>query len=486
MKHFLKTLLVLGWPIAVQHGFITALNLLDILMVGQLGEVEIGAVALGNQLFFLVMLFLFGVGSGSAVFVAQFWGKGDYAGIRSSFGLAMFVAIPGSLLAGLSVLIFPDLILRLFTTDERVIALGIDYVRIVSPSYLFMAITVVTGAALRGTGEVRMPLKMTVIALGLNAVLNYVFIFGPGPLPALGVAGAALGTTLARGLEAVLLIGGTIRSRHPMVGPARDYINLTKSFVRRFIRITLPVVLNEIAWSTGVTMYILVYARMGTPELAASNIAETVTRLVFVVFMGSGGAAAVMLGNQIGAGDLEGAQRDARRFAWYAPLAGIVMGVLLAAASPLVPLLYQVSEEVRLMVTRMLLITAAVVPVKSLNLHAIVGILRSGGDTRYALVSEATMLWGIGVPLAFVSGLVLRLPIHLVLLVTQSEEIGKFVLVLRRTLSGKWINRVTEPEAEPAAAAQWAEDGIHGTLADTGDVLPLGGYLKRENSDATD
>lgn len=476
-KPFFKTLFTIGWPIAVQHGFITALNLLDILMVGQLGEVEIGAVALGNQLFFLVMLFLFGVGSGSAVFVAQYWGQRDVRGIRRSYGFAMLVALPGSLLAAIGVLIYPDLVLRFFTEDESVIALGVDYVRIVSPSYLFMAITVVTGAALRGTGEVRLPLRMTVIALGLNAVLNYALIFGPLFFPALGVNGAAIGTTLSRGLEAVLLIAGMIKLGHPMVGRLRDYINLDKLFAARFVRVTLPVVLNEIVWSFGVTMYTVVYARMGTPELAASNIAETVIRLVFVIFMGSAGAAAVMIGNTIGAGRTEEAERDARRFMILAPLGGIVMGLVLAAISPLVPLLYQVSPDVRLMVTRMLLVLAVVVPVKSSNLHAIVGMLRGGGDTRFALISESAMLWGIGVPVAAFVGLVLGAPIWVVLLSAQGEEIGKTVLTARRLLSRRWIHRVTDDAVESVtlAGVNAAEDGLHGTIADTGDVLPVRG-----------
>ncbi len=446
-KPFFTTLLAIGWPIAVQHGFITALNMLDILMVGQLGEVEIGAVAIGNQIFFLVMLFLFGVGSGSAVFVAQYWGRRDTPGIRKSYGLAMFVAIPGSLLAGAFVVVFPDVVLRFFTEDESVIALGVDYVRVASPSYLFMAITVVTGAALRGTGEVRLPLRMTVIALAINALLNYVFIFGPGPFPALGVIGAALGTSLARGLEAVLLIGGMRRRAHPMVGRFRDYTNVDTDFVARFVKVTMPVVVNEIVWSMGVTMYTVIYARMGTPELAASNIAETVIRMTFVIFMGSAGAAAVMIGNTIGEGDIPRAERDARRFMLLAPTGGILMGLVLASISPLVPLMYQVSPEVRSMVTRMLLVVAVVVPVKSFNLHAIVGMLRGGGDTRYALYSEAAMLWGIGVPIAAFVGLVVGSPIYLVLLAAQGEEIGKTVLTFRRLVSYRWIHRVTdEPE----------------------------------------
>jgi len=239
----------------------------------------------------------------------------------------------------------------------------------------------------------------------------------------------------------------------------------------------MPVVLNEIVWSFGVTMYTVVYARMGTPELAASNIAETVIRLVFVVFMGSAGAAAVMIGNTIGAGRSEEAERDARRFMILAPLGGVVMGLALALISPVVPLLYQVSPEVRLMVTRMLLVLAVVVPVKSSNLHAIVGMLRGGGDTRYALVSESAMLWGIGVPVAAFVGLVLGAPLWVVLLSAQGEEIGKTVLTARRLLSRRWIHRVTDDPAEAVqlAGVNAAEDGLHGTIADTGDVLPVYG-----------
>ncbi len=449
---FFATLFTVGWPIALQHGFVTALNLLDTLMVGQLGEVQIGSVALGNQLFFLVMLFLFGIGSGSAVFVAQYWGKRDIPGIRRSLGLSMRIAIPGSLIAATIVTAAPRVLLGLFTADEAVIGLGIGYVRMVAPSYLFTALTIVLGSALRATGEVRLPLRMTVIALGMNALLNYVLIFGVGPIPALGVFGAAVGTTVSRGLEAFLLITAMVKRKHPLVGPLRDYLTSTRALTKRFFTVTSPVVMNEILWSGGMTMYTLVYARMGTAELAASNIAETVIRLTFVVFMGSAGAAAVILGNDIGAGNLGKASRDARRFIVLAPIAGIGFGLLLAAVSPFVPLMYQVSESVRTDVTRMLLVIACVVPIKSLNLHGVVGIMRSGGDTTFAMVTEGSMLWGIGVPLAAVTGLVLGWPIYFVLAATQVEEIGKFLLMIRRILTGRWIHRVTEHDEEPIDA----------------------------------
>lgn len=441
---FFTTLFTIGWPIALQHGFVTALNLLDTLMVGQLGELQIGSVALGNQLFFLVMLFLFGIGSGSAVFVAQYWGKRDIPGIRRSLGLAMLIAIPGSLIAAAVVTVAPRFLLGLFTTDAEVIRLGIGYVRMVAPSYLFTALTVVLGSALRATGEVQLPLRMTVIALGLNAILNYMLIFGVGFFPELGVFGAAVGTTVSRGLEAVLLIAAMVKRKHPLIGPLREYLLTTRALTKRFFKVTSPVVMNEILWSGGMTMYTLVYARMGTAELAASNIAETVIRLTFVVFMGSAGAAAVILGNDIGAGNIGKASRDARRFIVLAPLAGIAFGILLAAASPLVPLLYQVSESVRTDVTRMLLVIACVVPVKSLNLHGVVGIMRSGGDTRFAMLTEGSMLWGIGVPIAAFTGLVLGWPIYFVLAAAQAEEIGKFFLTIWRVITARWIHRVTE------------------------------------------
>lgn len=441
---FFITLFTIGWPIALQHGFVTALNLLDTLMVGQLGEVQIGSVALGNQLFFLVMLFLFGIGSGSAVFVAQYWGKRDIPGIRRSLGLAMLIAIPGSLIAAAVVTVWPRFLLGLFTTDAEIIRLGVGYVRMVAPSYLFTALTVVLGSALRATGEVQLPLRMTVIALGLNAILNYMLIFGVGFFPELGVFGAAVGTTVSRGLEAVLLITAMVKRKHPLIGPLREYLLTTRALTKRFFKVTSPVVMNEILWSGGMTMYTLVYARMGTAELAASNIAETVIRLTFVVFMGSAGAAAVILGNDIGAGNIGKASRDARRFIVLAPLAGIAFGILLAAASPLVPLLYQVSESVRTDVTRMLLVIACVVPVKSLNLHGVVGIMRSGGDTRFAMLTEGSMLWGIGVPIAAFTGLVLGWPIYFVLAAAQAEEIGKFFLTIWRVITARWIHRVTE------------------------------------------
>jgi len=442
-REFLGRLFQVAMPIALQSLMVTSLNLIDTIMIGQLGETQIAAVALGNQIYFLLMLFLFGVGSGTAVFTAQYWGRKDVPGIRSSVGVSLlFVAAGGSFFTAAAVF-FPEHVLRFYTTDNAVITLGSSYLRIVGLSYLCTGLSVTFSTVLRSTNNVRLPLVGTSIALALNTAFNYLLIFGKLGFPALGVEGAAIATACARLVEATIIVGVSYLRREAVAGRLGEFFRFSRKFLGRFIRTALPVVFNEIGWSLGITMYAAVYARMGTSVLAAYNIADTVSRMAFVVFVGTGNAAAIIIGNRIGAGEGHLASRYARQILTIVPLLGLVAGGIVLSLSPLVPLLFAVSADVRSMVSAIMRVFSLIIIAKVTNLHIIVGLLRSGGDTRYSLLVDVATLWFVGLPLVFVAGLVLHLPVHVVYLCTAGEELAKLALGLPRIVSGRWIHNVT-------------------------------------------
>ncbi|MFW5695700.1 MAG: MATE family efflux transporter, partial [Alkalispirochaeta sp.] len=446
-------------PIALQTLMMTSLNLADTFMVGQLGEVQIGAIALGNQVFFLLLLFQLGVGTGGAVFASQFWGRGDIAGIRRSLGLSLLLAVAGGLVFTVAAVGMPALILSVFTTDHLVIDEGVSYLRVVAASYVFTAVSLAYTHALRSVGDTRLPMYVSAVSITLNILGNYVLIFGKLGLPAMGVAGAALSTAIARFLEMTIILGVVYRRRGPVAASFAELVDWSRDFVTRFLGRAGPVVLNEILWSTGFTMYTVVFGRMGTSYLAAYNISDTVGRLLLVVFISTAHATAVVIGNEIGAGREREAHRMGNAIMGLVPYVSAVVGVLgFFVVAPLVPFLFEISPEVHTLVRQFLRLFSVVMVVKTVNLHVIVGILRGGGDTRYALAIDIVPLWGIGVPAAMLTGLVFGLPAPVVYLALNFEELSRLVVGWRRVKSDAWVHDLTTPASAPLP-------GIEGAVA---------------------
>lgn len=442
-KAFFKQALVITLPFAFQNLISASLNMIDTVMIGGIGETEIAAVGLSNQVYFLFHLLLFGVNSGAAIFTAQFWGKRDVKGIRRVLGIALVSGTSVSLLFTLLGLLAPAFILSLFSHDPEVIRLGSDYLRLVSTSYIFTGITFAYAFALRSTGQVTLTVIINLIALCINTCFNYLLIYGHFGFPRLEVKGAAIATVLARFVEVLIIIAVTYGKQLVPAGKLKEMIDIKIDFVRQYFSTTIPVIMNEFLWALGVTMFAVVYARMGTGTIAAINIFATVERISMVVFFGLAQAAAVMIGHRIGAGGEKDALCYAKRFCALGPLLGILIGGGLVLAADSILSVYHVPVEVILIAKNIIMVYALVLPFKIFNLINVVGVLRSGGDTRFSLLLDTMGIWLIAVPLAFLSGLVWKLPPAQVYLLTALEEIFKLVLGVNRLLTGKWINNLT-------------------------------------------
>lgn len=439
---FYKNLFRIAIPITIQNLIMSSLNFVDTIMVGQLGETNIAAVALANQLFFLIALFLFGVGSGASVFVAQFWGKKDVINIRKVLGLSMLCSVVVSVLATLIVMTFPEVVLSLFTKDTEVIRISASYLRIVCFSYIPTSITFCFASTLRSTGQSKLPMIASAVALSVNTVLNYIFIFGKLGMPAMGARGAAVATVIARFAEAILILGVVYSLKLTPAASFRELFAFSRDFAVRFFQVVIPVIMNEVLWSTGVTMYTVVYGRMGTNILASINIASAIEGISFVLFRSMSNACAVLVGNKIGEGDEQTAFTYSLRMAILGPALGITVGLILFFSSGNLLVFYNVTEQVYENARIILRIFSFVIPLKVFNMINIVGILRSGGDTKFSLILDTFGVWFIAVPLAFVGGLVYHLPVYIVYVLVNLEEIFKFSLGLKRFISKKWINNV--------------------------------------------
>ncbi len=442
-RRFFADLFRIAIPIALQNLVASSVNMLDTIMVGRLGAAELAAVGLGNQVYFLLLILIFGIGSGSGVFTAQYWGKKDLAGIRRTVGMALSLGL-GSALVFLALSAgAPRFILGLYSKDPAVLDLGASYLRTAAWSFPALALSFVLSMALRGVEKVRLPLAATVVSLAANLVLNWILIFGNLGFPALGVRGAAIATVVSRWLEAIIVLFVAYGRRYPPAGTLRELTDWSAGFVSRFTGIAAPVVLNESMWALGVTFYNGIFARMSTGAIAAFNIQNTFFQLAMVLFMGTANASAVMIGKRIGEGNREGAYDWAGRFAVLAPALGMAVSVLLVPSVLTLPHLFRMEPEVLRQARAMLFGLALFFPAKVFNLHVVIGICRSGGDTKFAAFYDIFGVWGVGVPLAALGAFVWKLEPWVVFLLLNLDEAAKLGLGLWRLGTRKWLRDVT-------------------------------------------
>jgi putative MATE family efflux protein len=442
-KDFYKNLFAIAIPIMLQNLINSFVNVLDTVMIGRLGTVEIAAVGLGNNVFFFYMILLFGLSSGGAVFIAQFWGKRDIGGIRKTVGLCCTASLFIGGVFTLAAVLIPDQIMGIYSTDGEVIAAGARYLRWLAPSFPPFARAQGLVLSLRSKVQGKTPMTTTVIALSINAVLNWFLIFGIGPFPALGVAGAALATTVSRFSEALLLFGISRRKRFPIIGPLKEMCAFNRAFIGRFTKIVSPIMANEFAWSLGVAMQNIIFARTHTDAIAAFHITGTVSQLTWVLFIGLGNGVGVLIGKKIGEGDHAGARDYALKIIFFAPLAAVGAAAALIPISYLTPLIFRVNETVLHTAAQMFLILAAMYPCRAFNMSMVIGICRAGGDTVFCAIYDVAFMWLIALPAAAAASLVFHVPFWISYLLVLSEELFKMVAGIWRFRSGKWLHDVT-------------------------------------------
>ncbi|MDP1713354.1 MAG: MATE family efflux transporter [Anaerolineales bacterium] len=439
-RAFLRELLVIAVPISFQQLVNASLNMIDVIMVGQLGEASIAALGLSNQVFFVFILLLFGTTSGMAIFTAQFWGRHDVDPIRKVLGMSILTTSIIALIFTLAATLMPQVVLGFYTNDPEVIEIGSRYLRIVGFSYIPVALATSYIATLRSIQLIKITVIATIIALIFKTILGYMLIFGIGIFPALGVEGAAIGTASGWALELILLLSLVYTQKTPLAANPLTFFAFDISFFARVLRTTLPALANEFFWSVGITSYNAIYAHIGTDSIAAVNINATIEELGFVVFMGLGNACAVMVGNRIGAGKKEEAYETVRRVIILSVLSAWAVGVLVLLLRDFVVSLYDLSPSGVNNVRMLMLMMACILWIRMFNFSTFIGALRAGGDTRFALLMEICSIWLIGVPAAYIGAFVLYLPVYYVYLMVALEEVAKAFVSAWRFRSRKWIH----------------------------------------------
>ena len=437
-------------PIIIQQFMFSGLNMLGVIFVGQKGDEAVAAVGLAGQIAFILNLVHFGIISGAAMFTAQFWGKRDIANLRRVLGLCLMLAISTSLIFFTLSQTIPSQLLSIYSKDQAVIALGADYLRIFSWTFLFFAVTFSYSLVMRSTGDVKTPTVISVAALSISTALSYSLIFGKFGLPELGIQGAAVSAVIARFVECLALLFAAYAQRSPVAASLHELVGFDANFLGRVLKPMLPVILNELFWSLGITTYNIIYARIGTTSFAAMNIVGTIEQVAFVLFFGISNATSVMVGNNIGAGKDEKAHQYAGHSLYIAALGGMVIGVILQLVKMPILSYYKVSPEVIQNARNIITVMSLFIWIRVSNMTIIVGILRAGGDTRYSLFLDGIIIWIVGVPMAYLAAFKLELPIYFVYLFVMSEEITKWILGIFRYRSRKWINDLAA-QVEPVA-----------------------------------
>lgn len=450
-KKFIRKSVAIMIPVAAQAMLNTILNLIDTMMIGQLGQTEIAAVGLANKVFFVFTLLLFGIVSGSAILTAQYWGKKDIKSIHKVLGMSLAMALIGSIIFVAAGIFAPEGVMRIFTPSENTIAIGAAYLGIVAISYPMTAVTNCYISLLRGVNKVKAPVIISIISIGINIILNYTLIFGHFGAPALGVRGAAIATLVARIIECLCLLGYVYLDNNPAAAKIKELFDFNKDFIKIYFKTVSPVIANEFMWGLGVTIYSLVYGRMGDEAVAAITITQTVEQLCIVFFQGISAATAVILGNELGADKLDKAEKHATYFIVIQFVLTMIMAVIFFFLRSLIITWFVVSDATAADIKKCLLVFIIYLPFRMFNLVNITGILRSGGDTTAALLLDITGVWCVGIPLAFLGGMILGLPIYYVYAMVTFEEAYKFVLGFRRYKQKKWLKNIVDTKNEITA-----------------------------------
>jgi len=443
-KEFLRNMLAIAIPIALQNLIISSLNMVDTLMISELGKSSIAAVGLANQLFFFYSLILFGINSGASVFISQYWGKKDKDNIKRVLGLAIISTVLTGLIFTIVALFLPEFVMRFFTDDNIVIELGCDYLRIVSLSYIITGVSFSYSIASRSVGYAKMPMIVSFISFLTNTVFNYLLIFGNFGFPKLGVKGAAYGTLIARIVEIALFLFFVYKDIEPLRANIRELTNWPDGFVKRYFKTASPVIINETLWSLGQVMYSAAYARIGKEATAAVQVATTIQNVFFVLVRGLANACTVMVGNKIGEGNEGESYEYAVQFLVLSTFIGFTLGTILFLTPDFTLKFFRNLEaDVYHLSRNLLMIMGLFYFIRTFNSTLIVGVLRGGGDTAFSMFLEIGTVWLVGVPLAFLGALLFKLPVYFVFALVSLEEVVKALIGLPRVKSKRWIRNVT-------------------------------------------
>ncbi len=429
-------------PIIIQNLLSASVNSADVVMLNYVGQSSISAVSLAANYAGVLFMVYYGLGTGASMLSAQYWGKKDLQAIRLVEGIALRFSIVISLCFSAFALFAPELMMKLFTNDAELIAIGAGYLRVMSLTYFCWGIIEIYLSVLRSIGRVTVSMVLNVLAFSLNILLNAVFIFGLFGAPKLGATGVAIATATSRVVELIGCILVSLFSKDLKLKLSYMFIR-NKTLFKDFLKLSLPALGNDVSWSVAFSMYSVILGHLGTDAVAANSLVTVVRNFGTVLCFGTASAGGILLGNVMGENDMERAKVYASKILKLTIITGAIGGVLILAVTPFVLHFADLSDTAMHYLKYMLFINSYYVMGAAVNTTLIAGVFRAGGDSRFGLICDTVDMWCYAVPLGFIAAFVLKLPVLVVYFLLCTDEFVKWPWVIKHYLSKKWLKNIT-------------------------------------------
>lgn len=446
---FWRIALKLAFPVAMQNLLTSSFILVDTIMVGQLGDLSLSAVGMAGQFGWFLNMITFGMCSGAAVFISQYWGAKDTTGIRRTYGIAVVSVCLISALFFVIGLLFPEGVVRIFNREPDVVEAGAAYLRIACWSYLATGVNMVFCIVLRSTENVKLPMYVSLVTTVLNAFMDYGLIFGAFGMPEMGIRGAALATVISAWAGPVLILAVSAIQRNMLISPIKELFGFNKRSIAEYYEKATPVIINETLWGLGTLLFSVIFANLGYQYYAAVTIFRTFDNIAFVFFIGLCNASSIMVGKNVGAGHIKRAVEDSRRFVLFVSLCSVLTGVLIIIfrfqLASVFNLSGSITQETLKLTASLLLVYGIELPMRNLPYILIVGTFRPGGDTKIGMKLDLLSLWLCSVPLTTLAAFVFKLPFIAVFAIMYiAEDYLKVFLCVKYYFTYNWLRPVTD------------------------------------------
>lgn len=440
-KQFYKTTVKIAVPIVLQSMITIGVNMMDTFMVGKLGETQLSATSLANEFINIFHIMCMGMGYGAAVLTAQYWGAKDIPALKKVTAIMLRICLVLATLFTVLTMAAPGMIMRVYTKESAIISEGIRYFELSAYTFLLMGISLTLTAILRSVREVKLPLITSIIAFFVNVFFNWVFIFGNLGAPRMEIEGAALGTLIARAVEAAI-IGGYFLFADKKVGfRIKDLFAKCGDYLSLYIKFCIPVLISDALLAFGNNMVSVIMGHIGASFVAANAIVAQVTRMSTVFTQGVSNASSVITGNTLGTGDKKKTYEQGITFLSLSVIIGIVAGGIILALCPLIMSGFELTEETRMIANQLMYAIAIMVVFQSMQSVLTKGVLRGGGDTQFLMVADILFLWLASIPLGYLAGLVFHLPAFWIYVALKADWMIKSVWCTIRLIKGNWMKR---------------------------------------------
>lgn len=439
---FFKKLFSLVLPIAFQQFMLAAVSASDALMLGFINQDSLSAVSLAAQITFVFNLFMGGLTMGTSILTAQYYGKGDILAIEKIFAYVTRISFLVSTVFFIASLLIPDVLMKIFTSEPQLISGGVTYLRAAAVSYLFTGISQIYLCILKNTNYAMKSMIIGSSAVVINIFLNAALIFGLLFFPEIGIAGAALATSVSKLIEMLWVYFESLRKKRVKMH-IKYCFSTDKLLMKDYWKYTMPMLGDYLVWGCGFTMYSVIMGHLGSDAVAANSITNIVKNLIVSFCTGIANGGGIIVGNELGMGNLKRAKKYGGLLWKMAIMSGVVSGVLLTFLSPLILKVTVLSPQAAQHLKWMLLLCSCYMVAKAINMTTIAGIFPAGGDSKFGLLCDTVTMWGFAVPAGFIAAFYLHLPVVIVFLIINLDEVIKLPAAIMHYRKYGWLKNIT-------------------------------------------